>query len=237
MLLKLRHRLSIYRNSIAPVASLVDFLLWTLRSGLPLRGIKFWIITGLLILGVLVSILYSAIALPVLMLTMIFGILVLLMLILSYMRTMLSSNYSLLEQRSEQISSQVSQIKNIDPTFMPGTILRKSSSELSEEALVVSAISEIMQSDVIEAFAKGHDDLQADVISLQKKLELVDEFSLELSELRAEISKLSRRTERHLKLETNTISYLLSQIESLGNGFSTRSVKTTKRRSTRKSST
>lgn len=149
---------------------------------------------------------------------------------------MMSSSYSLLEQSNEQIAGRVSRLNGAGSTFISNGSHLNALPSLSDDALVATVISEIMESKFFEVFAQGHDDLQMEVIQLREKLAFLDEQLVEVSEIRAELSSLTRRTERQLRLGSNTISYLSSHVESLEGEISAKLTKTTKRRSTRQTS-
>lgn len=236
MLNKFRQRLSVYRNSRAPIASFVDFSLWTLRVGLPPWKLKFWLVFGVLVIGLLASALLHKFMLPLLLLTILFGGLVLLMLVLSYVRTIMSSGYSLLERSNEQIAGRVSRLNDSATSFVGSESGSAVSSNLSSEALVTAAVAQIMESKFFDVFAKGHDDLRDDVERLQAKFELIDHQSQEVSDLRAELAAVSRRTERQFRMEANTIEFLSSHVQALNGQLSPKTAKPPKRSSTRKKS-
>ena len=216
MLIRLRQRLSTFRQKFSPIASLVDFSLWILRFGLPPWRHKFWLVMGVIVIGVSGAIFMSNLRAFFMMFTSLFVIGVILVLMLSYFRTFMSAQFATLEQTGDRLTGRVAES---DGLLLRGHLLNladKTKIDAQDmDGLVHASLSRLLESDFMAALTSSHDQIRKDVTLLQMKLNQGHLPQSDLTLLRAELTSLQRRTERQLRLDSSAIAHLTAQLDEL----------------------
>ena len=230
MFKKLRQRLSTYRRRPSPIASLVDFSLWALRYGLPPWRLKFWVVLDLIFAGIFGAIFLPKLSTIFIILTSIFGAGVIFVMTLSYLRTLMGSEFAILEQTSDRLAARIAASNGLSIQGPPNT---KKAGPEDIHTLANESFLRLLESDFIAAIANSHDQLREDVTSLQAQLNQGDGPSPDLAQLRADLNSFQRRTERQFRLNTGAIAHLATQLDGVVSQSSLLAKSSTKPRTSR----
>lgn len=219
----MRQKLSVMRRRPSPVASLLDFALWVLRNALQPWRPKFWLVVGVVAAGTIgAALLPAGWGVAVAVATALFAVATLLMLLLSYFRTMLSTQYSVLENNGERLASRVAQTagrvqaeRRSDQAAMR-KVLAGLRSPAAEPDLRLRLLGDLLDTEFFETLAREHDALRAEVAALRARLDADGSHAdASTARLEAELAELKRQTERQLRLDTGAIAQMAARIDRL----------------------
>ena len=232
MLTSLRQRLSSFRRRPSPIASLIDFTFWTLRFGLPPWKLKFYIVLCVIAAGVIGNYAFPQQSVLLITLTILFSAGVVFVLMLSYFRTFMGAEFATLKQSDERLATRIAEANGIAIRIAEenGMAMQGHSSNMSNvtqidpevmDAVVNASLSRLLESDFIAEIATAHDQLLQNLADLQVKLNQGGAPITELTQLRAELQSLQRRTERQLRLDSGAIAQMTAQIDELATEYFT----------------
>lgn len=202
MLNSIRTRLSKFRKKSGPLASLADFGLWVLRNALPLTRPKTWLVAGLFAAGIAGAVLLPTVRGAFAAATAILAGLVTVMLMLSYIRTMMSVHAAELGQSQDRMSEKFARgqaalgaASNAAGTSGAAAIGRQAAE---------TAFEQLLESELMDALVADLDRLRLRVDGMERDADRTHEVAA----LKAEVNSLARRTDWRLRTDAEAIMRL-----------------------------